>query len=1736
MPDRSDSDSSPKSPNGSQASSSGEEVRPLPDPGSPSNAQQSSDEGGSSDGVLVDLPGQTDQDSRSMRGDPDTGILVNIDGSMQESVDESGREETFEDASDILSRTESSRSLALEESMAVIEFGERSDSRLGDGELARVQARLEETIAECQKCKEEREIFGKGIVSLRQSLKDILDQHSLLGIGKNNDSVSLPRLEAIESNDRALSSPTPLHSMFDDCSKLLTDLKVILAERMDSDSKILELHGALDAKDQEIEELNARVSESSISHDVIISFLDAFKETQLRTAEESINLVTKRLLDSLETVVGQHASAEDSPNDGLPLVEKKTLLLIEKHSKIISEIHLLKQSLEECNPAFAAIQDDDLGKVFSFAREKLFESNRNEANVLDSIKKFEEENKKLLEQVEKIKENLEKAQLETNKTKAELEQAENKYMTIKEKLSMAVSKGKSLVQHRDALKQSLAEKTSELEKCMEELQQRSEALHTTEASLDELKQLLNQNTNELETCLEKLQIKTIELENAKLSIEDLNANCIMVNSFHESLSQKSKCLLDIEEITSLAHPPQEVLSLEIVDRVRWFINQKAAADAIVLENRKIRDAVSSIELPEIVSSRELDYQIDWFVKEFNHAKDDNGKLQNEISSAQIAMASQQSEMSEAHKGIDSLVLYLLEENLAKEVLHNELKELQCQYDDMVQRLSSLSSDKDQLLKALLELSENTLDCQLPVDISPTVDRCVIKISEKMASSLTRIEQIERMQCILYITDQDLKLYEQILDDDLLERSATTRLSDELTKLSNEAVVLKNDKELVQKELERVEEKNSLLREKLSMAVKKGKGLVQEREGFKTALDDKTFEIEKLKRELQLKDGTINEYQEQINNLSINIQHIEKLEATIVSLKNERDQSQQSLHESSTKLDNLISCVEKIAVPTVNVFEGPLEKVNWIAEYIQQSKVAKSHALEELEKLQEEASLQARRLSSATETIKALEEEKSETDNYISLIFEEKNAIQLGKVSVEQELKKLKEEVDFSVSKLSEAYASIKLLEDELAKAQKDITQLQTDRNNLEFKSDREIFELNAELAECREKLLESHGSMEKYSAEMNSQLGHLIMFVKDKSLLSIIAEESSKSTDGFRKMNSMMQNMHNHFASKQTQVLLDLKDEPAFEEIPLPETDDFTSNWNAQFEENSAIDSEDVPDITKIVAWSHARAELLENYFGTFFKGLEKHIASILRGLQVTRNEFVHLLELSETMKSKTHKLEAHNEAQANKLVSLQKGITTLFSACNDATRELAALSDSRDSSGNTVSDSHKESFSGGTEEDADFYPNVSDNLLFSVNRIKNHFQQLLNVENIWLTSVENMKNKLNEAELISKTSVEERMICEERVSILERDLEALTELCDDLKTKIDNYQAKEDLLRDKELLTTKHALDRGMNTQLLSESQISVLMDKVNKLEIPYIESGTLNAGVHFSDSAEKLFFIIDEVNAMQQKMEILKHEKEDMHLILASHVHEIEHLKKAIEENNTHFQELELKKNDLLEMNEDLERIIKKLGGYDALHDQKSLSSKLLLTMLDRLIISSMLESEKLKSRAQEFEANLQAKDDLVHELSDKVKTLEDSIHALSLLLESTKESTIFEATPSKGGSEISEIEDVGLLGKNSILPVSTAAQLRTMRKGSDDHLVLNIDSGFAQSVVAAETDAKGHVFKSLNTSGLIPKQGKLIADRLDSIWVSGEQLLMRRPGARLGLIAYWFLMHLWLLGAIL
>lgn len=68
---------------------------------------------------------------------------------------------------------------------------------------------------------------------------------------------------------------------------------------------------------------------------------------------------------------------------------------------------------------------------------------------------------------------------------------------------------------------------------------------------------------------------------------------------------------------------------------------------------------------------------------------------------------------------------------------------------------------------------------------------------------------------------------------------------------------------------------------------------------------------------------------------------------------------------------------------------------------------------------------------------------------------------------------------------------------------------------------------------------------------------------------------------------------------------------------------------------------------------------------------------------------------------------------------------------------------------------------------------------------------------------------------------------------------------------------------------------------------------------------------------------------------------------------------------------------------------------------------------------------------------------------------------------------------------------------MGKASVASVSTAAHARTMRKGSSDHLVLNIGSESERLIAAQDSDDKGIVtyffftppgtFKCVNNSSV-------------------------------------------------
>ncbi|KAL4573894.1 hypothetical protein LXL04_020715 [Taraxacum kok-saghyz] len=298
--------------------------------------------------------------------------------------------------------------------------------------------------------------------------------------------------------------------------------------------------------------------------------------------------------------------------------------------------------------------------------------------------------------------------------------------------------------------------------------------------------------------------------------------------------------------------------------------------------------------------------------------------------------------------------------------------------------------------------------------------------------------------------------------------------------------------------------------------------------------------------------------------------------------------------------------------------------------------------------------------------------------------------------------------------------------------------------------------------------------------------------------------------------------------------------------------------------------------------------------------------------------------------------------------------------------------------------------------------------------------------------------------------------------------------MCKEMSVKLIDFEAKENIWNEREMelsaQSTSSVKDHDDETKnaLLSASQITTLFNKIDGIPIPFplpFQFQFPNVGIQDSDHLQKLFYIVDNVNKLLHQITLLSHSNQDLLSAISKQTLEVDHLKGELQtmEENSRFK---------------------------------------------------LMETQRAKE-----------------ELKNRVKLLEEYI-------ENRTDNKVQERA-SLPGSEISEVEDQACLfpsficlmsspvGKVGLPLVPSAAQVRSLRKRSNDQLAITIDS---------ESNCLLNKSQSFEDKGLVPVQGKMIADRLDGIWVSGDRTLMSRPRARLSLIAYWLVLHLWVLGTIL
>ncbi|XP_023542244.1 putative leucine-rich repeat-containing protein DDB_G0290503 isoform X1 [Cucurbita pepo subsp. pepo] len=1758
-------------------------------------------------------------------------------------VEDVGKEDMFVDCPDeLVGNADIREAVAASETQGSLTEEAPSDTQELQYEVEKVslineventRATLNETIFEkenvIQDFEEEREAFVQELLSIRRQLKTATNQQSLFNItgSQLNESVHLYGIEQVEEN--TLVTNTTLKDLMNECSQLVNRT---LDERLQYEATIGELHNSLLMKDQEIEYLNAKVVEVSVTDEVVRSYANSIEDSMKISLEKErdMNATLDRVLASVNSVLNQQDLPGDSTSEKTVLVERSASLLVDNYKKILLEINQLQKCLSgaESDTVFAGLET-----ILGSACDELIELKAKEVSNVAKMHQLEDENRRLAVELDNYRLTVETVNAELEKAKSELEQEMMRGASTKEKLKMAVTKGKALVQQRDALKQSLADKGLELEKYSIELQEKSNAL-----------------------------------EAAELIKVDLAKNENLVASLQENLSQRNTVLETFEDIISQVEVPRELTSMDSIERIKWLVDEKKVLEAILLEFHKLKDTQNLSDFPDLIAPYDLKSSVSWLKESFFQAKDEIMILRDELVKTKEAACGE----------IDRISALLSIELQEKDYIQEELDDLLRKHEDLLRKHEEVmikehqaSLEKAQIIKMLQEESGMITDdggvSEISLDLNLLAYRCFQRIKEQASVaaevSSEYVESFAKVQTLLYVSHQDLMLHDILLEE---ESSNISNYSTRLRSVSQELREVKEENDSLQRDIQRSEEKYAMLREKLSLAVKKGKGLVQDRENMKSVLDEKNIEIEKLKLQLDSLESTVDDCRNQINLLSINAQRIPELEADLDILKGKCNQYEQFLLESNSMLQKVIESIDGIVLPINIVFEEPIAKVKWIADYIRESHDAKICKEQELESIKEELSTMESKLrdalaamnsleialSSAEKNIFQLSEEKkeiesgkmhiehelqkaldeaysqssksaetyssmnllqeslSQAENKILALVKEKEEAEVCKVTVEMESKKVKEEVAIQTDKLAEAQRTINTLEKTLieletnvallnernAEAQSAIEKLETERKILQEEvssqeskvveavesitslenalrkaeskisiiegerkdSENEIFALNSKLNACMEELAGTSGSLESRSIEFAGYLNDLHKFIADETLLTVVTGCFEKKFERLREMDIVLKNTsdcfvnsgligsHNHHA---------VKDPHAMESLSHEKLLDFA----AEIESGKVVVEGDAGNISssfrKIMEGIWLKNKRFTDHFEGFSSSMDGFMADLLKRVEATREEVVFVCGHVESLKEMVKNLEMYKQEQENTKVMLEDDVSLLLSACVEATKELQfemtnhlllldsipELDDLKDSipmeSSETNGASAAESPANSTRSKS---AAAAEKLLAASRNVQSMVKQFESVIKGAAARIQDTQHILEITEVTTEKVREERDLNKNMIVKLEADLQLLQNSCDDLKRQLEVCQANKEELKEREAEVSSlySSLVKEQEDCVLSAMQMKALFEKVGRIEFLFQESEYQDLEQYDSPDVKKLFYLPDYVFELQNQLKLLSHDNQKLQSTVTTQTLAIEQLKEEVDRALRDHLDLEELKKDLSELSYSLEQQNSLLGSkYSG--DSESDGLKELVRTIGRQILDLLSESENSKTKVEELSKKLIGSQKVVDELTTKNKLLEESLHGRTSQSEIIKERGIFEA-PFPSGSEISEIEEAGPVGKSTIPPVppASAAHARMLRKGSTDHLAIDVETESDRLIGnAMEIDKdKGHAFKSLNSSGLIPRHGKLVADRIDGVWVSGGRILMSRPGARLGLITYWFLIHIWLLGAIL
>ncbi|KAJ4763635.1 nucleoporin [Rhynchospora pubera] len=1417
-------------------------------------------------------------------------------------------------------------------------------------------------------------------------------------------------------------------------------------------------------------------------------------------------------------------------NSILPQLESSVALSLEKHDRELAEIDLSKKYLYEAN----AMPDVSPEKwalplhilLSGHLLPKLSEMRERMDLLSGSNIELQTEIQVLRDSLKEMEVSVRQSQLELNRKTTELVQSEQRLSSVKEKLGIAVSKGKGLIVQRDSLKQSLQEKSSELERCMQQLTEAEDKLKSYgEADrIEALESELSYIRNSYNVLRDSFLIKDSVIQRIEEVLEELD----FPEEFHaRDIAEK------VEVLSRMAVPSWNSSSMQVESPVQVELPQESSdagndemnryatlerkfcevaehnniLEQSLLERngiiKKWEEVLAHISIiPPQIRDLDAEERINWLVKTLFDTQGDRDALQLKIESLEESSEMLIVDLEGSRKRISELNAELAAVRSEKEFFSDSLDKLRFDYEVERENMSKQLSDLREKIPEKIEVENEILRLvdivqkALPNDDSyeelsgvssfHILEKLVNKLLEErnvgsfksrdpvdleaLEKNISLIEEVQRLKVeIVHMSEK----YQEVVGEHELavkQRDSLLQQLEGLEELSRRISMLEEERAHSSKkhqelgaEMELVVEQRNTLQLELQHLQERQ---LQEAE----ALNGR---ISLLESELELTVGQRNTLQEQLNDLhqlqDKHVQELGMLNARINLLEEERT------HEPE-KHQKLVSELES-TVKERNVLQ---EQLNQVREKLNVA-VRKGKGLvqqrdglkQQIENLEAEKSSllshleeNIQLLNRFSTVLHTVEADSVDPIQKVEAILKSNTDLKMAVASAEAEANKSRRATELLLAELNESQERNDMLQEELERMR---------RKQMEG-----MREMSLAVGKLRDISFEI---LRNIVGKLHKDVGIMSYMEEFMSLMTSGVDGPGSSSD----YTSSLSLLDNDLSTRQRNHA---------NHYPFgPKPDEWDEN---------------------IIAYIRACAQELHDLkisIDNTASLVDQKGSHLLRSMSFAQKEL-------ESLQSDVNKLRTEMREKEEEKSLLSHNLSLLYESCSRIIDEAEADLTNRPWGALQATPLMNE-----------------DHIQSLVERLVGAIRSEVRTKELKSTIME-LQRELQEKDLqVSQISSElssQIRDSEKKVHELEKQVEAMGSEKAALQLHVNQLQ-------DVEFSSNQLRERVSYYTDILAkkEQEIESLMQALDEQEKEMEEMEIKNKQLQnlVQEKEISLKSLEGSNSKVSKKLSIATAKFDELHHLSENLIVEVENLQLQLEGRDSEIsflrQEVTRVTNELLSSDETYKRyaahlqdfakwvqtLVLRFGlSYNESDELDYGKIKEYMEALDRKLGSVVAELDELHVGMQSRDALLQIERGKVTDLVRKCEGLESSL----------RERSVGAST-----SGVLEIEHA----RETVMNVRSGRKgnnANTNNNGGSDQVAISIDQDVHDHPLD-EDDDKAHGFKPLTMSRFVPRFTRRIADRVDGMWVSGDRLLMRQPTLRIGVLIYWIILHAMLASSI-